>query len=287
MQKSCLPLLISATVCGTLLAVDVSMSRSSFDMSGSHDADQRNDNNFWVFDLNSFTDTFTISVSLETLDNGNTDANNRTTLALASGYGFTDKDGIVYYFGAASGSHKTYDIGLSDENTLAATMGLTVPFSGAGASAGASALSLAATASTADHFLDAGSTQNGTVGVGGSMRLMDGLSIGAGIKAGRTATKKGGSTDLVGADSFDYNVVKAGVKYVSGDLTFNIDGSRTGTSEAVGAKSTDSVDSTHASVEYAVASGVTAILGYTTNETENGVQTNDGSAWYIGANMAS
>ena len=53
--------------------------------------------------------------------------------------------------------------------------------------------------------------------------------------------------------------------------------------------SDDTIDTTSASVSYAVASGVTAILGYsTTDATNDGSSTtdDDGSAWYIGANMA-
>ena len=52
--------------------------------------------------------------------------------------------------------------------------------------------------------------------------------------------------------------------------------------------SDDSKDVTSASVSYAVASGVTAILGYTSVEAsdEGASSTDDGSAWYIGANMA-
>ena len=51
--------------------------------------------------------------------------------------------------------------------------------------------------------------------------------------------------------------------------------------------SDDSKDVTSASVSYAVASGVTAILGYTSVEaSDEGAATDDGSAWYIGANMS-
>ena len=51
--------------------------------------------------------------------------------------------------------------------------------------------------------------------------------------------------------------------------------------------SDDSKDVTSASVSYAVASGVTAILGYTSVEaSDEGSSSTDGSAWYIGANMA-
>ena len=87
------------------------------------------------------------------------------------------------------------------------------------------------------------------------------------------------------------DVVKGGVKYVTGDLTFNV-GLTQGTSKdgALGTAGTteDSKDVTSASVSYAVASGVTAILGYTSVDStdEGDSDTTDGSAWYIGANMA-
>ena len=86
-------------------------------------------------------------------------------------------------------------------------------------------------------------------------------------------------------------VVKAGVKYVSGDLTFNvgvtsgegIDNSFSGTGTTA-----DAYDKTSASVSYAVASGVTAILGYSDIESQNegAADSKDGSAWFIGANMS-
>jgi len=90
----------------------------------------------------------------------------------------------------------------------------------------------------------------------------------------------------------DAEVVKAGIKYVTGDLTFNL-GVASGTAKdgAAGTAGTteDSKDVTSASISYAVAAGVTAILGYTdvdsSNEGSN--DTTDGSAWYIGANMSS
>ena len=86
------------------------------------------------------------------------------------------------------------------------------------------------------------------------------------------------------------DVVKVGVKYVTGDLTFNV-GVASGSSKdgAIGTAGTteDSKDVTSASISYAVAAGVTAILGYTTVEaSDEGASTDDGSAWYIGANMA-
>jgi predicted porin len=93
-----------------------------------------------------------------------------------------------------------------------------------------------------------------------------------------------------GSDEYTAEVVKAGVKYVSGDLTFNV-GIASGEADdhSIGGAdgSDDSQDVTSASVSYAVASGVTAILGYTATESsDEGASSDDGSAWYIGANMA-
>jgi hypothetical protein len=86
------------------------------------------------------------------------------------------------------------------------------------------------------------------------------------------------------------DVVKAGVKYVTGGLTFNV-GFASGDAQdnTIGSSggNDDAQDVTSASVSYAVASGVTAILGYTTVEaSDEGASTDDGSAWYIGANMS-
>jgi predicted porin len=96
--------------------------------------------------------------------------------------------------------------------------------------------------------------------------------------------------NLASAMEMTGNVTKAGVKYVSGDLTFNVGiASGEGKDNTMGSTggSDDSKDSTSASVSYAVASGVTAILGYTSLEaSDEGASTDDGSAWYIGANMA-
>jgi hypothetical protein len=90
----------------------------------------------------------------------------------------------------------------------------------------------------------------------------------------------------------DGEVIKAGVKYVTGDLTFNV-GVTAGEgkdSHTLGTAGTtdDSYDKTSASVSYAVASGVTAYLGYSDVDSSNeGVNdTTDGSSWYIGANMS-
>jgi hypothetical protein len=97
-------------------------------------------------------------------------------------------------------------------------------------------------------------------------------------------------TGVAGGFETSADVVKAGIKYVSGDLTFNVGvASGDSTDRTIGSVSgsDDSKDVTSASVSYAVASGVTAILGYTSVEaSDEGASSTDGSAWYIGANMA-
>jgi hypothetical protein len=88
------------------------------------------------------------------------------------------------------------------------------------------------------------------------------------------------------------SVMKAGVKYVTGDLTLAL-GVTSGEgkdSDSFGTAGTtdDSIDSTSASVTYAVASGVSAVVGYTTVDTNNegSSSTDGGSAWYVGATMS-
>ena len=111
------------------------------------------------------------------------------------------------------------------------------------------------------------------------------LTVAVGYADGEVA----GSSDE-NAEEYTGDVVKAGVKYVTGDLTFNVGlASGEATDNTIGSTggSADSIDSTSASVSYAVAAGVTALLGYTDVEaTDEGAASDDGSAWYIGANMA-
>ena len=111
------------------------------------------------------------------------------------------------------------------------------------------------------------------------------------VAVGYADGNKGGvNSAAAGVGEVEGDVVSAGVKYVSGDLTFNVGvTSADAKDNTVGSSggSDDSKDITEASVSYAVASGVTAILGYTSLEASNeGAATDDGSAWYIGANMA-
>jgi hypothetical protein len=90
----------------------------------------------------------------------------------------------------------------------------------------------------------------------------------------------------------DGSVVKAGIKYVTGDITLalgTVSGeAKDSTTLGTAGTTDDSHDATSASVTYAVASGVSAVIGYTTVDTNNeGVSSTDGgSAWYVGASMS-
>ena len=90
----------------------------------------------------------------------------------------------------------------------------------------------------------------------------------------------------------DNTVTKVGVKYVSGDVTLSV-----GYSSGAGKDSTtlgtagtkeDAIDTTDAGISYAVASGVTANLGWKNVDSQEAgaSETSGGTSWYIGANMA-
>jgi len=114
------------------------------------------------------------------------------------------------------------------------------------------------------------------------------LTIGVGYGDGDTFV----SSTLAGANkTVDGNVLKAGVSYVTGDITMALGmtsgEAKDGTFGSIGTTD-DSSDSTSASVTYAVASGVSAVVGYTTVDRSNdGVSSSlGGSAWYVGATMS-
>jgi len=114
------------------------------------------------------------------------------------------------------------------------------------------------------------------------------LTIGVGYGDGDTFVS---STAAGSNKQVDGSVMKAGVKYVTGDLTLALGiASGEGKDGDFGSAGTtdDSSDSTSASVTYAVASGVSAVVGYTTVDRNNdGVSsTLGGNAWYVGATMS-
>ena len=125
--------------------------------------------------------------------------------------------------------------------------------------------------------------------------LTVGAGFASGTNVGQAATAAASNIDgqsdgyaVTGAE-----VLKAGVKYVSGDMTFSL-GMTSGSGNdgdiaAVTTGSDDTYDSQNASVDYAVASGVTATLGYASIERNNNgvaVAAATGSSWYVGATVS-
>ena len=111
------------------------------------------------------------------------------------------------------------------------------------------------------------------------------LTVAVGYADGDTTV--GGSTN----QDVDGSVVKAGIKYVSGDITLAlgaVSGEAKDGSFGTAGTTDDSHDEMNASVTYAVASGVSAILGYTNvdQNDEGASDTTGGSSWYIGATMS-
>jgi hypothetical protein len=119
------------------------------------------------------------------------------------------------------------------------------------------------------------------------------LTIAVGFGDGDDIANKGATANGNASTQVDGEVVKAGVKYVTGDLTLQL-GVVSGSAQdstTIGTAGTteDSYDKTSASISYAVASGVTAILGYSSvDSSDEGTTDTDskGSAWYLGANMS-
>ena len=114
------------------------------------------------------------------------------------------------------------------------------------------------------------------------------LTIGVGYGDGDTFVS---STTAGSNIQVDGSVTKAGVSYVTGDLTLALGatfGEAKDGSFGTAGTTDDSSDSTSASVTYAVASGVSAVVGYTTVDRQNdGASTTlGGSAWYVGATMS-
>jgi len=117
------------------------------------------------------------------------------------------------------------------------------------------------------------------------------LTVGVGFGDGDSFDDDGsGATNT--PVQIDGSVLTAGLSYVTGDLTLalGVTAGEAKDSTTLGTAGTtdDSHDSTSASVTYSVASGVSAVVGYTTVDTNNeGSSTTDGgSAWYIGASMS-
>jgi predicted porin len=133
----------------------------------------------------------------------------------------------------------------------------------------------------------AGGKEGFTVGVSavtGDLTVAVGYADGDSFAAGVTGNS-GTNQDINGS------VTKAGIKYVSGDITLALGataGEATDVDFGTAPTTDDAKDTVSASATYAVASGVSAVLGYLTEDhQDNGSSTTTGgSSWYVGATMS-
>jgi len=174
--------------------------------------------------------------------------------------------------GTTAGSTKTVTL----ENSYA--VGVTYV-----TTAGDSTITLGAGYNQADYN-NGTSTKDGAVYHLGATAVTGDLTVGAGFMSGDYLAE---NRQMSGS------YVALGAKYVSDDITFNV-GMTTSDAkdEALGVNATsseDSIDKVGASVDYAVASGVTATVGYSSVDAKDeGTDdtTHSGAAWYVGATIS-
>ena len=117
------------------------------------------------------------------------------------------------------------------------------------------------------------------------------LTVGVGWASGSEIATHSSTTQNSEVDGAE--VMTAGAKYVSGDITFAVSYADGDAKDIVtlgsAGTSTDSYEKTAASVTYAVASGVSAIIGFANEERgDEGAATKDqgGTSWYVGATLS-
>ena len=149
--------------------------------------------------------------------------------------------------------------------------------------AGDSTVTIGAGYDAADNNSQTASKDNNVFHVGATVVTGD-LTVGAGFADGDW---------LADNEQMNGSYTAVGAKYVTGDITFNVgisDGDAVDESLGVGASSAeDSTEKVGASIDYVVASGVTATVGYTNADQKDeakDVASASGSAWYVGATVS-
>jgi len=152
-------------------------------------------------------------------------------------------------------------------------------------SAGDTAITIGAGYSGAD-YIGTSLTKDEAGGHAGISAVTGNLTVAAAYGSGDTV----GTTTTPTQNNME--ATEMGIKYVSGDLTFNVGYlTSSGTDNSFGASvaTKDEKKATSASVAYVIASGVTGTIGYKDQEGKNeGTVTNNdsGSSWYVGANIS-
>jgi hypothetical protein len=157
-------------------------------------------------------------------------------------------------------------------------------------SAGDTALTIGTGFSGGDVVTTGTQTTGGKEGFHVGVSAVTGdLTVAAGYADGNSFLANQG--DYTANQDIEGSVLKAGMSYVTGDITLAIGlTAAEGKDSAFGATTTadDSKDTVSGSVTYAVASGVSAVVGYLTEDhNDNGsTATTGGSSWYVGATMS-
>jgi hypothetical protein len=158
-------------------------------------------------------------------------------------------------------------------------------------SAGDTALTIGTGFSGGDVANTATQTTGGKEGFHAGVSAVTGdLTVAVGYGDGNSFDARGGENTAANMD-IEGSVLKAGISYVTGDITLAVGvTSGEGKDSNFGATTTadDSKDSMSGSVTYAVASGVSAVLGYLTedHQDDGASATTGGSSWYVGATMS-
>ena len=198
---------------------------------------------------------------------------------------FAGIEGLTFGVSGASGDTATSTTSTAPETTFAVGATLAEDLGDTAVTVGVGFINASSSSNTASND-QADSIAVSVSAVTGNLTLGAGVSSGEGIISGTTTT-----IDDREMDSVSY--IEAGAKYVSGDMTLIVSmvdseakDAALGTAEGTGS---DKHESVSASIDYAVASGVTATLGYTdVQNTDDGsnAEANGGQAWYIGASIS-
>ena len=155
-------------------------------------------------------------------------------------------------------------------------------------SAGDTAVTIGAGLADSEYKISQTAPSTGSNGFHVGISAVTGdLTVAAGYANGDVVS--GGATEY---EVNDNTVTKVGAKYVTGDITLSIGYSsgegKDSTTLGTAGTTEDAKDTLAAGISYAVASGVTANIGFKDIDSQNdgSSDTAGGTSWYIGANMA-
>ena len=159
-------------------------------------------------------------------------------------------------------------------------------------SAGDTALTIGTGFSGGDVVTSGDQTTGGKEGFHAGVSAVTGdLTLAVGYADGNSFAGRDASVAQTTNLDIEGSVLKAGLSYVTGDLTLALGVTSAEAKDSnFGATTTDddSKDTMSGSVTYAVASGVSAVVGYLTedHQDDGASTTTGGSSWYVGATMS-